>query len=71
MMTNVRVKAIYKNDIAICKEAKCLFPIDTVYTIFAICEYCIVFSNIAFHGVFTVDMGHGSLEFVTPSAKMA
>ena len=35
----------------------------SVYTVFALMEYCIVASNIAFHATFVQDMGHLSLTF--------
>jgi len=38
-----------------------------VYTLFALCEYLVVLSNIAFHGSAAYDFGDGHLSFTLPA----
>ena len=43
-----------------------VYALLVVYTLFALSEYIIVLSNMAYHGSAIMEFGHGNLLFVQP-----
>jgi len=41
-----------------------------VYSLFALSEYCVVTSNILFHGMVVLDFGEGRLMYVANSIQL-
>ena len=42
----------------------------SAYSVFAFFEYCVVLTNVLFHGTAIVDFGHGSLAFMLPDIQI-